>query len=124
MNYEQVGRHDDAHQTRFKMLKLSGESPGMIAKYDSLYIELGPRAYPTWLLMKSKYQEGWPEKRPTEAAWIYACLNEKERALDWLEFAYEQKAGPLVTLNMDPKWDMIRDDPGFQDLLRRMNFPN
>jgi len=124
MNYEQVGRHDDAHQTRFKMLKLSGESPGMIAKYDSLYIELGPRAYPTWLLMKSKYLEGWPEKRPTEAAWIYACLNEKERALDWLEFAYEQKAGPLVTLNMDPKWDMIRDDPGFQDLLRRMNFPN
>lgn len=43
--------------------------------------------------------------------------------MKWLEKAYEQRETPLVHLNVAWDWDSVRHDPRFQDLLRRMNFP-
>ena len=57
-------------------------------------------------------------------AGIYTRLGEKEKALEWLEKAYEKRAGALATLNTKPTWDALRGEPRFQDLLKRMNFPN
>jgi serine/threonine-protein kinase len=54
---------------------------------------------------------------------FYAHAGEKDRALEWLEKAYEGREPPLVHLNVGWDWDSLRSDPRFQDLLRRMNFP-
>jgi len=54
---------------------------------------------------------------------IWAHAAETDRALEWLEKAYEQREPPLVHLNVGWDWDSLRSDPRFQDLLRRMNFP-
>jgi len=54
---------------------------------------------------------------------FYTYAGEKDRALDWLEIAYQEHMQDLVYLNVYPKWDPLRDDPRFQDLLRLMNFP-
>jgi TolB-like protein len=56
-------------------------------------------------------------------ATLYAYAGEKDRALDWLEIAYQEQMQNLIYLNVQPKWDLVRDDPGFQALLRRMNLP-
>lgn len=56
-------------------------------------------------------------------ALLYAHAGEKDRALEWLENAYKERETLLVYLNVDLQWDPIRDDPRFQDLLRRMNLP-
>ncbi|MBN2199981.1 MAG: protein kinase [Candidatus Aminicenantes bacterium] len=56
-------------------------------------------------------------------ATLYVYAGEKEKALDWLEIAYEEKIQNLVYLNVYPKWDLLRDHPRFQELIRRMNFP-
>jgi len=61
--------------------------------------------------------------QPTELARLYAHAGQKDRALEWLEKAYEVRDSLLVYLQVDPDWDSLRDDPRFQDLLRRMNFP-
>jgi TolB-like protein/DNA-binding winged helix-turn-helix (wHTH) protein/tetratricopeptide (TPR) repeat protein len=53
----------------------------------------------------------------------YAGLGDKDRALFWLNRAYEERATQMYTLNVDPWFDSLRPDPRFQDLLRRMNFP-
>jgi len=58
-----------------------------------------------------------------DIATLYIFAGEKERALGWLEIAYEERMQNLVYLNVYPKWDPLRDDPRFQDLIRRMNFP-
>ncbi len=60
---------------------------------------------------------------PLRIARLYAHAGEKDRSLEWLEKAYEQHEFPLVHLNVGWDWDSLRDDPRFQDLLRRMNFP-
>ena len=56
-------------------------------------------------------------------ATLYTYAGEKDRALDWLEIAFQERMQNLVYLNVYPKWDPLRDDRRFQDLLRRMNFP-
>ncbi len=62
--------------------------------------------------------------QPTKVAHLYAYAGEKDRALDWLEKAYQEHNSQLVYLNMHIFWDSLRDDPRFQSLLRRMNFPD
>jgi TolB-like protein/DNA-binding winged helix-turn-helix (wHTH) protein len=52
-----------------------------------------------------------------------AEANHKDAAFRWLEKAYEQHSFTMLTLQTWPAWDSLRDDPRFQDLLRRMNFP-
>jgi TolB-like protein/Flp pilus assembly protein TadD len=54
---------------------------------------------------------------------IYAALGEKDEALCWLDAAYRERGEWLVLLKVDPRFDDLRSDPPFQDLLRRMNFP-
>jgi len=53
----------------------------------------------------------------------YAYLNDRDQAFAWLEKAYGERDGALQGTKVDPSWDNIRADPRFQDLLRRMNFP-
>ncbi len=54
---------------------------------------------------------------------LYEHAGEKDRALEWLEKAYEGREPPLVHLRVAWDWENLRSDPRFQSLLRRMNFP-
>ncbi len=58
-----------------------------------------------------------------DIATLYTYAGEKDRALDWLEIAYQERVQNMVYLNVYPKWDPLRDDPRFQDLIRLMDFP-
>jgi TolB-like protein/DNA-binding winged helix-turn-helix (wHTH) protein/Tfp pilus assembly protein PilF len=57
---------------------------------------------------------------PRIIAWNYAGLGDKEQALAWLEKAYVQHSTELVSLKVNPGYDLLRGDPRFQDLLRRV----
>ncbi len=54
---------------------------------------------------------------------LYAHAGEKDRALEWLGKAYQEREPPLVRLNIFWDWDRLRSDPRFHSLLRRMKFP-
>jgi TolB-like protein/Flp pilus assembly protein TadD len=54
-------------------------------------------------------------------AMIYANLDSNE-AFCWLEKAYSERGPQMAYLNVDRRFDKLRPDPRFQDLLRRMNF--
>jgi TolB-like protein len=57
------------------------------------------------------------------AALVHSGLGEKDEAFRSLERAIDLRA-PLVTLlKVDPRFDSLRQDSHFQNLLRRMNFP-
>jgi TolB-like protein len=55
---------------------------------------------------------------------IYAGLGKKDQALDLLEMGCQERASFSVYLKIDPRLDPLRSDPRFQELLRRMNFPD
>jgi tetratricopeptide (TPR) repeat protein len=52
----------------------------------------------------------------------YAMAGEKERTLDWLEVMYQTR-NPNMPAMYERQFDLVRDDPRFQDLRRRMNMP-
>jgi len=56
---------------------------------------------------------------PTALA--YLGLGEKDQTFHWLDQAYLQHDGNLALLKVEPKFDSLRSDPRFNDLLRRMN---
>ncbi len=50
---------------------------------------------------------------------LYAHAQDKEEALRWLELAQERHETPLTHLAVAWDWDFLRNDPRFQDLVRR-----
>ena len=52
-----------------------------------------------------------------------AVIGETEEAMTWLERAYAEREPLLINAKIDPRWDPLRSDPRFQDLLRRIGFP-
>lgn len=56
-------------------------------------------------------------------AYIRAALGDKQEALAWLEKGFEERAHQMQFLKLEPRWDSLRGDPRFADIVRRMNFP-
>ncbi|MFT3743650.1 MAG: tetratricopeptide repeat protein [Pyrinomonadaceae bacterium] len=56
-------------------------------------------------------------------AQVYASLGDSEQAFTWLETAFEERAIWLPFLKVDVKFDPLRNDPRFKDLLKRINLP-
>jgi len=60
---------------------------------------------------------------PVAGALIYYSLGEKNNAMEWLNKSYEVKFFWLATLRVDPIWDPMRNEPEFQKLMKKMDFP-
>jgi TolB-like protein/DNA-binding winged helix-turn-helix (wHTH) protein len=50
----------------------------------------------------------------------YAGVQDKQRTLANLEAGYRERASFLTAIKVDPMYDFLRDDPRFQDLMRRV----
>jgi TolB-like protein/DNA-binding winged helix-turn-helix (wHTH) protein/TolA-binding protein len=59
----------------------------------------------------------------TDTALIYAGLGDKDKAFAWLDKAYEEHSFSLSNLKVEPRFDPLRSDPRFADLLRSIGFP-
>jgi len=57
---------------------------------------------------------------PCYMAWIYTGLSGKERALDLLDKAYEERSNWMIVLKPDPFFDSLRSNPRFTALLKKM----
>ncbi len=55
-----------------------------------------------------------------DVALVYVGLGEKDKAFEWLDKAYEEHSFNLTHLKVEPRFDPLRSDPRFADLLRRI----
>jgi tetratricopeptide (TPR) repeat protein len=56
-------------------------------------------------------------------AYDYAAAGDRDQSLRWLEKAYADRDWRFVEVAVEPRFDSLRSDPRFQDLLRRLNLP-
>ena len=54
---------------------------------------------------------------------IYLVLGEVDHSLKVLESVYRRRDGGLILLNADPRFDSLKSDPRFQQLLQRIGLP-
>ena len=59
---------------------------------------------------------------PYNVAMIYAGMDRRDDALAWLERGYREREPRMVFLKSEPKWNSLRGDPRFRDLLQRLGF--
>ena len=58
-----------------------------------------------------------------KSAMIYLALDDKEKAYDFLDQAFEQHEVDLVALGSDPRWKTIRHEPRFKALMAKVGLP-
>lgn len=75
------------------------------------------------MLRKIDLMAGGRYISPYIRAYIHNGLGETDEALTQLEKAFEEDALWLVWLNIDMNLANLRDDPRFQRLIRKLNFP-
>jgi serine/threonine-protein kinase len=54
---------------------------------------------------------------------VYLGLGENNKAIGWLEKAYEGRSVWVAWFRVEPMYDPLRSDPRFQALYKKMNFP-
>lgn len=57
---------------------------------------------------------------PFDLTIIYMGLGDKDQAFVWLEKTYEERPDILQHIKVSPRYDSLRSDPRFTDLVRRM----
>lgn len=55
-------------------------------------------------------------------ALIYNGLGERTETLAWLERGFQLRDPGMTFLKIEPKWNNLRNEPRFIDLMKRMNF--
>jgi hypothetical protein len=67
-------------------------------------------------MMRERGREPW---MAFNIAYVYAGLGDKDQTLKWLETQFDER-GYLLTLKASPEWDVIRDEPRYLALLKKL----
>ncbi len=118
--YRVKGDYANAAEERAKVLDLIGQ-PENAALIRSTFARDG------WLGFLRLVTAQNSALKDINNNWVvakaYVDLGEKDKAFAELNKAYDLRLSSLCWLKIEPQMDPLRSDPRYQDLLRRMNFP-
>ena len=103
-----------------KSLALSQQSPAVAGMLVHAYARAGRRNDALRLLAELNRRRSTGYVPPAAFVNAYLGLGDTEQAFFWLEQAYEEQSNILQFLKTHPQFDLIRSDPRFADLLRRV----
>jgi len=98
----------------------TGEMPLMEAALGLAYAVSGKKGLTQKLAEQFKAAAKKRYIPPTYFGMLFAGLGDRDKALEWLEKACQERADGLTWLNVEPMLDEVRNDPRFQDLIRRI----
>ena len=122
--YEAKGAHEDAIKELQKANALFAKVTQVMSLLGHAYAASGNRAEALKILdelnemSKTGYVSSW------DLAVLYVGLGDKDRAIEQLNKAYEDRAGWIIALKSDPIMDPLHSDSRFAELVSRMKFPN
>lgn len=119
-SYEQKGMLKEAIEAFQNAVKLTGGGIGTLAALGHAYAISGKTNEAQTILDKLAVEAQRSYVSPFDIALVYTGLGEIDQAFKWLEKAYDDRMGWLIWLNVEPKWDSIRSDGRFTDLIKRI----
>jgi TolB-like protein/class 3 adenylate cyclase/Tfp pilus assembly protein PilF len=121
--YLQKGRYSEAIAELRQAVELSKGSTMSLAVLAHAHAASGDRAEALQLLetLQARARE---EYVPSYwIAFVHVGFGDKDRAIEWMDKAREERSAWLAWANVEPRFDILRDDPRFRDILRKVGFP-
>jgi DNA-binding winged helix-turn-helix (wHTH) protein/TolB-like protein/Flp pilus assembly protein TadD len=115
--YLAQGRFADAIQETEQ--RLEGEELKRSPALGFAYARTGRRREAEMVPDAALHRAGKPSN--AAIAVIYTGMDDKERALEWLEKAYQERDTIMTHLKVDPLFDSLRSQARFQELIHRMH---
>ncbi len=117
--YEGLGRYQEAEAILENLLKTT-ESMNAMADLGHIYAAAGKTDQARGMLEALSGMAKTRHVSPHYLALIQTALGKKNEAIALLDLSFEQHDAPLALLNVDPRWDPLRGDPRFQQLLHAL----
>ncbi len=120
--YDRLLEYEKAREIMKTAVNLSQRAPYFVGLLGHIYGKCGMSEEVEELIGELTQRSGKEYVSSFCFLAIYTGLGDKERTLEWLEKTHEEGFAPLLLwVTLKPDLDPLRDDPRFQDLLRRMN---
>jgi TolB-like protein/DNA-binding winged helix-turn-helix (wHTH) protein len=119
--YEQREMYREAMDEYLKADGIGGLSSHRLASLRQAFATLGFKGY----LQEELKSESAESQRlhPYASARLYVRLGQGDLAFHWLEKAYLARSHDIAFIKVHPELDNVRSDTRFQDLMRRVGFP-
>jgi len=116
--YEMKGDNAGAYEWFIKLLKRT--NPERIELFQKAYETAGWQGVRLKNLELLKQDEKKPAGNYYRLARQCVLIGDKEQAFEYLNKAVEKRHGQMGMLNVEPAFDNLRDDPRFDELVRRV----
>jgi serine/threonine-protein kinase len=124
----EIGKYEQSIEEMQKGALLGGANPERVSAWAAEFLKAfrtgGPNGY--WqknleVTLKEHEQGG---AGALDLASAYARVGDKEKALEWLQKAYEERDGNITLLKSYRDYKSLRGDPRFSALSKRIGLPD
>jgi TolB-like protein/DNA-binding winged helix-turn-helix (wHTH) protein/Tfp pilus assembly protein PilF len=119
---EQQHKHDEAIAEFRRAIELSGGNTTFESNLANAYAVSGRNEEAMKIAKDLESRQRKDTSTDASIALIYVGLGDDDRAMIWLNKAYQARFNPSIL--MRPVFDPLRADPRFQDLLHRIGLPS
>jgi TolB-like protein/DNA-binding winged helix-turn-helix (wHTH) protein/Flp pilus assembly protein TadD len=119
-SYAQKGMNAEAVASFQKGINAGTRNPSLLASLAFAQASAGQKSEAQKALDELREMSRQHYVSPYWTALIYAGSGDKEQAVAWLEKAYQERAPMLIWLSVEPRFDSLRGDSRYTDLLRRI----
>jgi tetratricopeptide (TPR) repeat protein len=118
--YIKQRRYREAVEESSKAVELSGRASYYLGAMGYCYALEGRRADALATLKELEAKYARRESPAIDIAKVHVGLGDKDQAFVWLEKAFEARSGNLKDVTVEEYFDLLRDDPRYAHLVRRM----
>ena len=119
-SYEQKKMYAQAIETYQNGMTNAERHPSLIAELGHAYALAGEREKAQKTLAELHEMSKQRYISPYLFAVVHAGLGDKDQTFAWLDKTLQERSVFLIWLKVEPQFDPLRDDPRFQDLLKRI----
>lgn len=121
--YDRKGSYAEAIAAYQKAIDLSRRTTNILGLLGHADAVSGRRGEALKILKELREVGAHGYVSPYDLALVYTGLGDKENAINQLNRAFEERAGWIIAIKVEPMFDPLRSDPRFADLQRRLNYP-
>jgi tetratricopeptide (TPR) repeat protein len=121
--YQQLGKFDEALAEFRHVEERLPEWPVSIAARGFVAAIAGRAHEARRILVELENLAGRKFVTSYGVALLHAGLGQNDAAFAWLNKAFDERSHWLVWLRLDPRWNELRSDPRFAQLVSRIGFP-